>query len=101
MTYTQTDNPVYEKQEVYFESENLLYKPCFFLKRKSLFHLIIEVYFDHLFNFLHYDEIMDSLMKAAENFVEETSEPEENFDESLFVEFMRKVPIWDFYCISK
>ena len=52
-------------------------------------------------NFLHYDEIMDSLIKAAENFVEETSKPEENFDESLFVEFMRKVPIWEFYCISK
>ena len=44
---------------------------------------------------------MDSLMKAAENFVEETSKTEENFDESLFVEFMKKVPIWDFYCISK
>ena len=41
-------------------------------------------------NFLHYDEIMDSLIKAAEN-----------FDESLFVEFMRKVPIWEFFCISK
>ena len=39
-------------------------------------------------------------MKAAENFVEETSKPEENFDESLFVEFMKKVPIWDFYCIQ-
>ena len=45
-------------------------------------------------NFSHYDEIMDSLMKAAENFVEETSKTEETFDESLFVEFMRKVPIW-------
>ena len=38
---------------------------------------------------------MDSLLKAAENFVEET------FDESLFVEFMRKVPIWEYFCISK
>ena len=46
-------------------------------------------------NFSHYDEIMDSLLKAAENFVEET------FDESLFVEFMRKVPIWEYFCISK
>ena len=52
-------------------------------------------------NFLHYDEIMDSLIKAAENFVEKTSKPEENFDESLFVEFMRKVPIWEFFCILK
>ena len=40
-------------------------------------------------------------MKAAENFVEETSHVEENFDESLFVSFMKKVPIWDFFCISK
>ena len=40
-------------------------------------------------------------MKAAENFVEETSKPEETFDESLFVEFRRKVPIWEFFCISK
>ena len=52
-------------------------------------------------NFSHYDEIMDSLMKAAENFVEETSKSEETFDESLFVEFMRKVPIWEFFCITK
>ena len=27
------DNPVYDKQEVYFVSENLLYKPFFFLKK--------------------------------------------------------------------
>ena len=40
-------------------------------------------------------------MKAAENFVEETSKTEETFDESLFVEFMRKVPIWEFFCITK
>ena len=53
-------------------------------------------------NFLHFnDETMESLMKAAENFVEETSNTEENFDESLFVDFMKKVPIWEFFCISK
>ena len=40
-------------------------------------------------------------MKAAENFVEETSKSEEIFDESLFVESMRKVPIWEFFCITK
>ena len=40
-------------------------------------------------------------MKAAENVVEEPSKSEENFDESLFVEFMRKVPIWEFFCITK
>ena len=40
-------------------------------------------------------------MKAAENFVEETSKPEETLDENLFVEFMRKVPIWEFFCVSK
>ena len=44
---------------------------------------------------------MDSLMKAAENFVDEAPRSEENFDEALFLEFMRKVPIWEFFCISK
>ena len=44
---------------------------------------------------------MDAIMKAAENFVEEAPRSEENFDENLFLEFMRKVPIWEFYCISK
>ena len=45
---------------------------------------------------------MDSLMKAAENFVEEASTMEDNnFDESLFIDFMKKVPIWEFCCISK
>ena len=44
---------------------------------------------------------MDATMKAAENFVEEAPRVEENFDENLFLEYMRKVPIWDFYCISK
>ena len=39
-------------------------------------------------------------MKAAENFVETTS-IEENFDEKTFVDFMKKVSIWDYYCISK
>ena len=43
---------------------------------------------------------MDSLLKAAENFVEEPKN-DETFDESLFVEFMRKVPIWEFFCIQK
>ena len=44
---------------------------------------------------------MDTLMKAAENFVDEAPKSEENFDETLFLEFMRKVPIWEFYCVSK
>ena len=44
---------------------------------------------------------MDTLMKAAENFVDEAPRSEENFDETLFLEFMRKVPIWEFYCVSK
>ena len=43
---------------------------------------------------------MDSLLKAAENFVDELK-TDETFDESLFVEFMRKIPIWEFFCISK
>ena len=39
-------------------------------------------------------------MKAAENF-EQVNNIEESLDESLFLEFMRKVPIWDFFCVSK
>ena len=40
---------------------------------------------------------MDSLPKASENFEQVSNE----FDEKLFVEFMKKVTIWDFYGISK
>ena len=43
---------------------------------------------------------MDSLIKASENF-EQVKNIEETLDESLFLEFMRKVPIWDFFCVSK
>ena len=44
---------------------------------------------------------MDSLMKAAENFSDEAPRSEETFDENLFLEFMKKVPIWDFFCVTK
>ena len=40
---------------------------------------------------------MDSLVKASENFEQVSNE----FDENLFVEFMKKITIWDFYGISK
>ena len=43
---------------------------------------------------------MDSLIKAAENFEQKTS-IEEPLDEKLFVEFMKKVAIWDYYAITK
>ena len=43
---------------------------------------------------------MDSLIKAAENFEQITS-IEESFDEKLFVEFMKKVAIWDYYAVTK
>lgn len=43
---------------------------------------------------------MDSLLTAAENF-EQVEKTEEDLDETLFLNFMRKVPIWEFYCISK
>ena len=42
---------------------------------------------------------MDSLIKAAENF-EQTSAAE-NFDEKIFIEFMKKVAIWDYFVITK
>ena len=38
-------------------------------------------------------------MKAAENF--EKTSVEETFDENLFVEFMKKVAIWDYFAITK
>ena len=43
---------------------------------------------------------MDSLLKAAENFEQKRS-IEEPLDEKLFVEFMKKVAIWDYYGITK
>ena len=43
---------------------------------------------------------MDSLLKAAENF-EQKSSIEEPLDEKLFVEFMKKVAIWEYYGITK
>ena len=42
---------------------------------------------------------MDSLIKAADDFEQKTSE--ETFDEKTFVEFMKKVAIWEYYGITK
>ena len=42
---------------------------------------------------------MENLMKAAENF--EKTSIEETFDENLFIEFMKKVAIWDYFAITK
>ena len=42
---------------------------------------------------------MDSLIKAAENF-DQKSSVEEPLDEKLFVQFMKKVAIWEFYGIT-
>ena len=42
---------------------------------------------------------MENLMKAAESF--EKTSVEETFDENLFIEFMKKVAIWDYFAISK
>ena len=39
-------------------------------------------------------------MLAAANFESETT-VEETFDENLFIEFMKKVTIWDYYAITK
>ena len=43
---------------------------------------------------------MDSLLSAAANF-ENVTTVEETFDENLFIEFMKKVTIWDYYAITK
>ena len=41
---------------------------------------------------------MDRLIKATDNF---QASPSEEIDEQLFMEFMNKVPIWEFFDISK
>ena len=43
---------------------------------------------------------MDSLIKAAENF-DQKSSVEEPLDEKRFVQFIKKVAIWEFYGITK
>ena len=40
---------------------------------------------------------MDSLLKVSENFEQVNNE----FDEKVFVEFMKQITIWDFFGISK
>ena len=40
---------------------------------------------------------MDSLIKASHNFEQVNDE----FDEKVFIEFMKQIPIWDFFGISK
>ena len=39
-------------------------------------------------------------METAENF-EKTAVAEEVVNENLFVEFMNKIPIWDYFAIDK
>ena len=43
---------------------------------------------------------MDSLIKAAENFEQKTS-IEEPLEKKLFIEFIKKVAIWDYFAITK
>ena len=43
---------------------------------------------------------MDSLIKAAENF-DRKSSIKEPLNEKLFIGFMKKVAIWDYYGITK
>ena len=38
---------------------------------------------------------MDSLLKASENF------EQVNFDEKVFVEFMKQITIWEYFGLSK
>ena len=40
---------------------------------------------------------MDFLLKASENFEQLNNE----FDEKVFIEFMKQVTIWDYYGLSK
>ena len=41
---------------------------------------------------------MDSLIKAADNF---QSTSVEEIKQELFVEFMNKMPVWDYYGVSR
>ena len=40
---------------------------------------------------------MDSLLQASENFEQVNND----FDEKVFVEFMKQVTIWEYYGLSK
>lgn len=40
---------------------------------------------------------MESLLKASQNFEQVSDE----FDEKLFIEFMKQITIWNFFGISK
>ena len=42
---------------------------------------------------------MENILKVAENF--QVAAVEESINESLFLEFMNKVAIWDYYGITK
>ena len=42
---------------------------------------------------------MENILKAAENF--QVAAVEESINESLFLEFMNKVAIWDYYGITE
>ena len=42
---------------------------------------------------------MENILKAAENF--HVASVEESINESLFLEFMNKVAIWDYFGITK
>ena len=42
---------------------------------------------------------MENILKVAENF--QLTSTEESINEKLFVEFMNKVAIWDYYAITK
>ena len=42
--------------------------------------------------------VMDSLIKAADNF---QSASAEKIKQELFVEFVNKMPIWDYYSVSR
>ena len=43
---------------------------------------------------------MENLIKAADNFQGSAASVEE-IKQDLFVEFMNKIPIWDYYGVSK
>ena len=96
---------------IFFNARNIYFSalkkdiksPRFYIKliqRTSLDKtnlLAIATFF--IFTVQQFSNKMDSLLKAADNFEQKTSE--ETFDEKLFVEFMKKVAIWEYFGITK
>ena len=94
----------FNARNVYFSAlKKDIESPRFYIKliqRTSLdktYLLAIATFF--IFVVQQFSNKTHSLLKAADKFEQKTSE--ETFDEKLFVEFMKKVVIWEYFGITK